>query len=115
MRSECHHNKDLVSVLSRQVKTYTSMKDANTQQLEILNSILSNASAENDNKIELSKIAHQLQIHRLQSIYYYKKYVQTMQEADIVKLAHMDLEKTFDNKNKNEIEANMRFSRLSAD
>jgi hypothetical protein len=68
IRSECHHNKDLVSVLSRQVKTHTSMKDANAQQLEILNSILSNASAENDDKIELSKIAHQLQIHKLQSI-----------------------------------------------
>lgn len=38
-----------------------------------------------------------------------------MQEADIVKLAHMDLEKTFDAKNKEEIDANLRFSRMSAD
>lgn len=60
----------MVFVLSRQVETFAKVKDANAQQLEILNSILSNASSENDGKIELSKIAHQLQIHKLQSIYY---------------------------------------------
>lgn len=115
LRSECHHNKDMVFVLSRQVETFSKTKDANAQQLEILNSILSNASSENDGKIELSKIAHQLQIHKLQSIYYYKKYVQTMQESDLVKLAHMDLEKNLDIKNKQELDTNMRFTHLSSE
>jgi len=38
-----------------------------------------------------------------------------MQESDLVKLAHMDLEKTLDGKTKEEMDSSMRFTRLSAD
>lgn len=36
-----------------------------------------------------------------------------MQESDLVKLAHMDLEKTLDTQNKHELDTNMRFTQLS--
>lgn len=38
-----------------------------------------------------------------------------MQESDLVKLAHMDLEKTLDAQTKHELETNMRFTHLSTE
>lgn len=38
-----------------------------------------------------------------------------MQESDLVKLAHMDLEKNLDTKNKQELDTNMRFTHLSSE
>jgi hypothetical protein len=38
-----------------------------------------------------------------------------MQESDLVKLAHMDLEKNLDSKNREDLDTGMKFSRLSAD
>jgi hemoglobin-like flavoprotein len=69
LRSENYKYKDLMFVLTRQVETFTKMKDHNQQQIEVLNNALNTMASETENKESIAKLVNEVSVHKLQSLY----------------------------------------------
>jgi len=72
------------------------MRDHNAVQVEILNNALNTIVTEKDNTEAWAKLVNEVDVHRLQAIYYYRKYDQLLQESDHIKLQNLHLESDFD-------------------